>query len=306
MPTKNPKKILITGATGLIGTRLTTLLQAEGHEVSHLGRSKSNSGVQSFIWDINHHQIDPEALQQVDSIVHLAGAGIADRPWTKARKHEILESRTKSTQLLFETLHKGHHAVKNFIGASAIGYYGFEDPEAAFVESDKPGNDFLAHVTRQWEAETDKISTLDVRVVKMRTGIVLSENGGVLKEIAKTVKWYVGALLGSGDQYISWVHIDDLCRMYIKAIEDEAMNGPYNAVTPYPVTNREMTETIADVLERPIILPPVPEFVLKLLLGEMANLVLRGSRVSADRIVASGYQFQYTDLETAIRQLLKK
>jgi uncharacterized protein (TIGR01777 family) len=302
MTTSN--NILITGASGLIGTRLTALLLQRKDRVSHLGRMKKDSGIGSFTWDVNQGKIDAEALNGVDAIIHLAGASVGDERWTQKRKREILESRTKSTQLVYDTLKKSRHTVKVFVTASGISYYGYGDKTRVFTESDPPANDFLARVVQHWEAEADQISELGIRVVKLRIGLVLSQKGGALKELVTPVKFFVGAPLGSGKQLMSWIHIDDLCGMFIKAIDDPNMNGVYNAAAPYAVTNREMTKAIGKVLGKPLILPFIPPFVLKMILGEMAEMVLNGSQVSADKILKAGVKFKFTNLEDALEDLL--
>lgn len=298
--------ILITGASGLIGSRLTNMLHGRGHRVAHLGRAKRDGIARSFTWDIDRRFIERGALQDVDTIIHLAGAGIADKPWTKERKREILESRTQSTQLLYDELKKGNHSVKTIISATAIGYYGFKNEETTYTEDHPPGDDFLAQVTRRWEQEVDAFHTLNIRVVRIRIGIVLSADGGVVKEILRPIKWYVGAPLGSGNQYISWIHLDDLCDIFVMAVENAAMEGAYNGVAPHPVTNRELTKAIADAVNKPIIFPAIPALLLKLLLGEMADLVLRGSKVSSAKIQKAGYVFVYGNAEDALANLLQK
>lgn len=300
------KNILITGASGLIGTRLTELLHEKGHRIAHLSRTPRSGNAKTFVWNIAKHQIDPEAFQSTDAIVHLAGTGIADKPWTDARKKEILKSRTESAKLLYDELKKGNHAVKVLVSASAIGYYGLNDTNALFTENRKPGSDFLADVVRQWEEAVDEIASLGIRVVKIRAGIVLSEKGGALTEMVRPVKFYAGAPLGSGNQHVSWIHLDDLCRIFIKAIEDDTMEGVYNGVAPNPVTNKEFTTILASVVNRPIILPHIPAFILKLLLGEMASLVLKGSKISSYRIQNAGFQFQFTDVKNALQDLLDR
>lgn len=297
-------KILITGASGLIGKRLTEMLLSAGLEVVHLGRGRKDGPVTSFQWSIEKAYVEPDALEGVDTIIHLAGAGIADKPWSEQRKREILESRTHSTRLLLRELRKGTNEVKNVISASAIGFYGFEDNNHVFTEHDKPGTDFLAQVVRKWEDEVDEFSSLGLRVVKIRIGIVLSPEGGALKELVKPVRFYAGAPLGSGEQQISWIHIDDLCGMFLKAVNDPEMSGPYNGVGPYPVSNREFTQAIARTLKRSLFLPAVPSFFLRLLLGEMADLVLKGNRVSADKIRSAGFVYRFPTLEAALRDLL--
>jgi uncharacterized protein (TIGR01777 family) len=300
------KNILITGASGLIGTRLTEMLIGRNHHVSHLGRSKKAGNVPSFVWDVDNNKLDEDALTNVDTIVHLAGASVGEKRWTNERKNEILESRIRSTRLLFETLRKGNHKVTSFVSASAIGYYGFESDGKFISEQHPAGTDFLASVTRQWEEETEKITGLGLRTVKLRIGIVLSEKGGALKQMATPVKFLVGAPLGSGNQYISWIHLDDLCNMFIKAIQDSNMRGAYNAVAPNPVTNRELTKVIASALKKPLILPPVPKFALAIILGEMAEIVVTGSKISPEKIMKEGFQYQYTRVEDAVRALLTK
>ncbi len=294
-------KILITGATGLIGTRLTEMLIQQGHEISHLGRTRREGKIPSFVWDVDRGIMDEQALKSVDTVIHLAGAGVADKRWTEKRKQEILESRIKSTALLARYLETNQN-VNTLVCASAIGYYGFGLGDAEYTEESNSGNDFLAKVVKAWEAEVDKIQ--NKRVVKLRVGIVLSEKGGALKEMATPFRWGIGAPLGTGKQYMSWIHIDDLCRMFIKAVEDNAMHGTYNATGLYAVTNQELTRAIANALHKPIVLPPIPAFVLNILIGEMAILVLNGSIVSSKRIQQMGFKFQFQTLESALTNLL--
>lgn len=298
------KNILITGASGLIGTHLTDSLYAKGHRVAHLSRTPRSAKAKTFLWDIGKHTIDETSLQPADAIVHLAGASVADKPWTKERKEEILRSRVDSTRLLYDALKKGNHNVKTFVSASGIGYYGFDHGDKSFTENDAQGEDFLAEVVREWEGSVDAISSLGIRVIKIRIGIVLSDEGGALKEIKRPVKLYAGAPLGSGTQRVSWIHLTDLCNIFIKAIEDESMQGVYNAVAPHPVTNTELTRTIAKVMDKPLILPAIPSFVIKFLFGEMADLVLKGATVSSKKIQSTGFRFRFEYLEPAIEDLL--
>lgn len=300
------KNILITGATGLVGSQLTELLLLKGYHVSHLGRTKRTGNVPSYVWNVDNGTIDKDAFQGVDTIIHLAGAGVADKRWTAARKKEILDSRINSTRLLFETLKKETHPVKSFISASAIGLYGFTTGEEVFTEDSKPGTDFLAQVTQQWEEEVDTISSLGIRVVKMRIGIVLSDKGGALPAMAKPIRFGVGASLGSGKQYLSWIHLDDLCAMFLKAVENETMKGAFNVVGPEWVTNQEMTKSIARVLNKPLWLPSIPTFVMKIIIGEMAVIVTNGSKVSSGKIQETGFKFQFTELTAALKDLLRK
>lgn len=293
-------KILISGASGLIGTRLTELLVQHGHKVSHLGRRKKAGEIPSFVWDVDKGTMDEQALKDVDTIIHLAGAGVADKRWSAKRKQEILESRIKSTALLARYIDK-YPNVKTVVSASAIGYYGFGH-DTEFTEESKPGDDFLARVVKAWEDEIDKIRNR--RVVKLRIGIVLSEKGGALKEMTTPIRWYVGAPLGTGRQYMSWIHLDDLCRMFIMAIEDTSLHGAYNATGPYATANYDLTRAIATTIRKPLLLPSVPAFVLRILLGEMAAIVLNGCIVSSKKIQQAGFTFQYPSLEGALENLL--
>jgi uncharacterized protein len=296
-------KILITGGSGMIGSRITELLLKKGYQVAHLGRSRKSGKVPSFIWDIPARKIEEGAFDGVTAIIHLAGANVGEKPWTKKRKQEILESRTHSTRLLFDYLKKT--SVKDFISASAIGYYGFEDEHKTFKEDDAPGNDFLADVVKRWETEVDQVVSLGIRVAKVRVGIVLSEKEGALKEMARPVKYYVGAPLGSGEQKMSWIHIDDVCRVFIHALENKSITGAVNAVAPVPVTNRDLTKAIAKALGKPLILPAIPKIVLKGLLGEMADLVVKGNSVSNEKLKASGFEYKFPNLSEALKDLLR-
>lgn len=298
------KKILITGASGLVGSRLTEMLLQKGYQVSHLGRTKKGGAVKSYVWNVDKNEFDTEALAGVDTIIHLAGAGVADKRWNDERKKEILESRTKSSTLLYETLKKGNHSVKAVVSASAIGYYGFCLDERIFHEDSNPGTDYLAQVTKQWEESVDKITSLNIRVAKLRIGIVLSDKGGALVEMAKPIRFGVGAPLGTGKQYLSWIHIDDLCAMFIKAAENDQMHGAYNAVCDW-ITNSAITKSIAQVLHRPLLLPPVPGFIMNIIVGEMAVIVVNGSKVSSEKIRQTGFTFQYPELSGALRNLLQ-
>jgi len=298
------KTILITGGSGLIGTELTKKLRQRGYDVRHLAREKKNKDVQVFTWDVNGQEIEPGAVEGVDAIIHLAGAGVVDKRWTEERKKEILESRTKSTLLLCNELKKGSHKVQSFICASAIGYYGLVCNDESYQEDDAPGTDFLADVTKRWEHVTKAINDLAIRVVNIRTGVVLSKEGGALEQIVRPVKFYMGAPLGSGAQYVSWIHIDDHCNIIIKSLEDINWEGPYNSVSPNPVTNKTFTKAIAKVLDKPLTLPNIPSFVLKALLGEMSSVVLYGCKVSAEKVMKAGYEFKFQNVEDALKDLL--
>ena len=301
------KTVLITGASGLVGTRLTDILLERGYQVSHLGRHKtSKKSVKSYTWDITKGFIEEGALENANIVIHLAGAGIADKRWTKKRKEEILQSRVQTTKLLYRKLATIKSPCEAFISASAIGIYGLNTGDAWLSEESPPGNGFLAEVTRHWEREIDRFEELKLRVVTLRIGIVLSKRGGALPKLAQTVRMNLGAALGSGKQFMSWIHIDDLCRVIGRAITDTNLAGTFNAVAPSAVTNEEFTRTMARVMRKPLWLPAVPGWVLTIMLGEMAQLVLGGNRVAANKIQSLGYEFIFAEVRPTLEVLLGK
>ena len=273
-------KVLITGGTGTVGTRLTAILLQKGYEVAHLSRSDKSTtpNVKNYVWDIKKGYIQPEAFENLDYIVHLAGAGVADERWTDERKKEILESRTLSTQLLCNKLNETKTPLKAFVSASAIGIYGFDTGDKLLTEDSPISSQFLADVVKKWEEEVQKIASIGlpngIRVAKLRIGIVLSNKGGALVEMSKPVRLFAGAALGTGKQCLSWIHVDDLCKMFVFAIENNNISGEYNAVGTSATTNEILTKSIAKALGKPLFLPNVPAFALNLLLGEMAGMIL--------------------------------
>jgi uncharacterized protein (TIGR01777 family) len=294
------KKILITGGTGLIGTRLSEILIDLGYDVAHLSRKPSKvTHYKAFRWNVKEGTLDDNAITYADYIVHLAGANLADGKWTDERKKEILDSRVQSSLLLYRKLKELPHHVKGFISSSAIGIYG-NSGDRLVTEESVYGDDFLADVTKQGESAAWKVHELGIRTVLFRTGIVLSDKGGALPQIARPVKLMAGAPLGSGKQYMSWIHIDDLCRLYVEAIENTSFSGVYNAVAPNPVTNEEFTKTLAKVMGKPLVLPKVPAFGLKLMLGEVSEILLGGQRVSGNKVLHSGFTFEYATLDKAL------
>ncbi|GAB3896586.1 TIGR01777 family oxidoreductase [Larkinella knui] len=303
------KTILITGGTGTIGRRLTHLLIQQGFQVSLLSRSaakKEISNVTVYQWDIDKGHIDPQAILTADHIIHLAGTGIADERWTDQRKQQIIESRTKSTQLLASALRSGKHHVLSFIASSAIGYYGGDTGDRPLTETSEGGSDFLAQVVRAWERSVDEIAGLGIRTVKLRTGIVLTMEGGALPKLVQPIRLGAGAPLGSGQQYMSWIHIDDLCRMYLQATTEAHWQGVYNAVAAKPVTNETFTRQIIELLDKPRLLPRVPAFAIRLLFGEMAIVVLGGNYVLNKRIrEETTFKYLFPDLLPALKDLLK-
>ncbi|MCX6231796.1 MAG: TIGR01777 family oxidoreductase [Bacteroidetes bacterium] len=299
--------VLISGGSGLIGKELSNKLTQKGYKVSILSRNPNKSAsTQQYKWDIDTNYIEISAVEQADYIIHLAGENIGEKPWTKSRKESIIKSRVNSCRLLFNAVKDAGVKPKTFISASATGYYGAITIDKIFTENDAPADDFLGRCCYAWENETDKFQTIGIRTVKMRTGIVLSSKGGALSKMMKPAKMGFGAVLGNGKQYMPWIHIDDLCQLYINAIEDETINGAYNALAPQHTTNAEFTATLAKTLNKKIWLPAVPSIFLKLLLGEMSDIILNGSRVSSERIEKTSFQFKFPKLDAALSDLLKK
>jgi uncharacterized protein len=313
------KNILITGGSGMIGTRLSEILLQRGYSVSHLVRKqvvridskptnskKQNPNIKTYHWDVEKGIIDAKALLEADHIIHLAGAGIADKNWSDERKKEIIDSRTKSIELIVNTLKTIPHHIKSFISASGIGFYGADTGDEHISEQHTAGIDFVADCCIQWEAAADEVQKLGIRTVKLRTGIVLSNKGGALPKLTQPVRYGVGAALGTGKQWQSWIHVDDLCELYIKSLTDERMTGFYNAVAPNPVTNYELTKLSAEVLKRPFWMPNVPAFVLKMVFGEMAVIVLGGNYILNKRIqLETDFQYKFTDVKAALVDLLR-
>ncbi len=295
--------ILITGGNGLIGKHLTQALLTQGRQVSHLSRNPGSlPGVTTYLWNIEQGHIDERCLDGVDTVVHLAGAGVADKRWTAQRRKEIIGSRTQSIALIYRLMQQRQHQVKSVISASATGYYGNRGDEA-LVESSAPGRDFLANCCIKWEAAVDKGLTLGLRVVKMRTGVVLSAEGGALPKLAAPVKLYAGAPLGSGRQYVPWIHLKDVVDMYLFAIENQALQGVYNMTAPEPVNNRQLTQAVARQLKKPLWLPAVPAFLLRLLLGKMSTVVLSSAHVIPQAIEQADFNFTYRNVGSALKQI---
>jgi len=295
------KKILISGGSGMIGRAVTSLLQKDGYEVAWLSRHPKKQKQKSFLWDIDKHTLDEEALPWCDAIIHLAGAGVADKRWTEKRKQQILESRIHSSRLLFEAIQKQAKRPQVFLSASAVGYYGFDTGGELIHEESPPGTDFLAEVVSEWESEVLKVQTLGIRSVLLRTGIVLDKKGGALAEMLKPP---VAAPLGRGSQYMSWVHLDDLAELYCYALR-HPLKGTYNAVAPHPVTNKQLTQLAAKEKGRPFLPLPVPGFLLRMVLGEMAQMVTGGSKVSSRKIEKEGFTFQFPYIKEALEDIYK-
>jgi len=298
------KKILITGGTGLVGTALCFKLQALGFEVAILSRTKNEkSTLPTYYWDVAKNKIDISIINSVDCIIHLAGVNISEKRWSKNQKEQILDSRIKSAELIFNNIDIKNNQLKAFITASAVGFYGAITSNQIFDETAPAADDFLGQTCFKWEQVADKFATIGIRTVKIRTGIVLTKKGGALAKIAKPIKLGFGAAIGNGSQYLPWIHIDDLINIYYKAIETETMIGAYNAVAPEQLTNQEFSKKVALSLKKSIWLPNIPAIIFKLIFGEMAVILLNGSRISSVKIEALGFQFKYPKLDLALKDL---
>ena len=297
--------VLITGGSGLVGKYLTSLLLTRGFKVSHLSRKANQFGrVRVYRWDPEKKIIDPEVFDGVDYIVHLAGANIGEKRWTKKRKKEIEESRIDSARLIKESLTQSGRKIRAFISASAIGYYGSVSSEKVFTEADPPGEDFLGNICRQWEEEADQVAESSARVVKIRSAVVLEKSDSALARILKPASLGIFPRLGKGSQYMPWIHIEDLCNIYLKAIEDDSMSGSYNAVSPQHVTQSEFMRTLAQTMKKRFFHPPVPALILNIILGKMSVVALKGSRISPEKLTSAGFSFKFSRLDEALGKIL--
>ena len=304
--------ILITGGTGLLGSALTKLLLSEGHKVIILTRNPKPSNqpdIEYAKWDAKSETIDKNAVSSADYIIHLAGAGVADKRWSEDRKKEIVESRTQSSALIIKALQEIPNHVEAVVSASAIGYYGDDEKRGpkkkSFTEEMRPDKEFLGETCRLWEESIEPVQKEGKRLVKLRIGIVLSNDGGALPEFKKPIKFGIAGVLGSGKQVVSWIHIHDVCRMFLFAIQNKNLQGVYNAVAPTPVRNKELTILLAEKMKgRFFVDLHVPAFALKIMLGEMSVEVLKSATVSCEKIRTEGFNFLYPTIEAALENLV--
>ena len=304
--------VLITGGTGLIGRGITRALLERNYNVIILSRSVANdqpatANLSYAQWNIRDQTIDKDAVARADYIIHLAGAGVADKRWTKKRKQEIVDSRVKTGELIVKTLKENTNKVKAIITSSGIGWYGpdpsIPDPRP-FTEDDPAYDDFLGQTCREWQKSLEPVTESGKRLVTLRTGIVLSNDGGAITEFKKPLKFGIAAILGNGKQVISWIHINDLVQLYIAAMENENINGVYNAVSPNPISNKQLTLQLARINKGKLFIPVyVPSFVLRLVLGEMSIEVLKSATVSCNKILNTGFLFSYPTIEKTLKDL---
>ena len=298
------KSILIAGGSGLVGSRLIELLDPEEYDIHILSRRSSNkNGIKSFTWDFDKMTIDEDAVK-VDYIINLNGAGIADKRWTDPRKKLLIESRVKSAQLIKSALEKTGHKIKAYLSASAVGYYGDRKNEELYEDS-KVGVGFMSECCKLWEDSANELDRFSERLIINRIGIVLSSKGGALPKILMTKSVGVYNYFGNGMQYYSWIHIDDLCKIFISQMTDNSYHGIYNAVAPKPLTNKQFTTEIKDVLNGIAVLP-APTFGLRLMLGEMANVVLNSNRVYPKRLEEQAFSYDFPDLGEAVKDILER
>jgi uncharacterized protein (TIGR01777 family) len=294
------RKVLITGGSGLVGRRLSFLLKSRGYEVRILSRSNNpKNSYKTFLWNISEKTINDSAFEDLNHIIHLAGAGIADKRWSEKRKKEIIASRVASTNLLYNTVKRLKTPLDSFISASATGYYGAITSETIFEEKDKPAKDFLGKVCSLWEDSIFQFNEIKIRTVALRTGIVLSKDGGALKKM----KTPIITSLGNGKQYMPWIHIDDLCELYIKAIEDQEFKGAFNAVSSEHISNLSFSKKVSKIFNHPFLAVGTPSFILQIVFGEMSTIILNGSRISANKIKQAGFKFKFENLEKALKNL---
>ena len=299
--------ILISGGTGLVGKALTKYLISLGHEVRILSRNpQSTSQLKSFYWNVEKNEIDEKAFDGVEHVVHLAGSGIADKRWTDTRKQDIIDSRVNSMKLITDVVIKKNIQLKSFVGASAIGIYGMTTSEKIFTETDIGKDDFLTQSCTQWENSYQQIQTVSQKNSIIRIGVVLCKDGGALKRLLPLFNLGLGSAVGSGKQYMPWIHIEDLVSVFHEALFNSNYYGIYNAVSNEETTSNSFSKQLAKTLSKPFFFPNVPAFALKLLFGEMANVLLEGSRVSNQKLANANFQFKYPSLLEALREIVSK
>lgn len=300
------KNVLITGGTGFIGRYLTKKLLERDYSVSILSRgsNQNTDKISYYVWDVATNRIEEESIINADYIIHLAGESIAEKRWTAKRKEAIRDSRIQSAQLIYTTLKKNNKKVDAFVSASGIGFYGAIDGDGICTETTLPSDDFAGKICQEWENAADLMTELGIRTVKVRTGLVLGKKGGIVKELAPIFKRGFGSALGSGKQYMPWIHIHDLCMIYIEAIENQKMIGPYNATINDSTTNLIFSRTFASTFGYPVWMPKIPAFLIRLGLGERAKLLLTGRRVSSDKIKKLGFKFKFKNLEQALKNCI--
>jgi uncharacterized protein (TIGR01777 family) len=297
--------VLITGANGMVAKKLSQILEKK-YTLRFLTRTKRAEN--HFEWDIEKKYIDDKAVQNVSHVIHLAGAGVADKKWTAQRKEEIISSRVASAELILESLKKQDLKVKSFISASGIAYYGTETTNTIYKENSPLGEGFLSHVCELWESVADKFEKSGVaqRVIKFRIGVVVAKDSEAIKKTVQPINFHLGTVLGSGNQFMPWIHLDDLVQLFVFAIENQEIKGAYNAVAPEHISNEEFTFAIAKALKKTVVPFFVPSFLLKIAFGELSQMILEGSRASSEKIKNAGFVFSYSNLEMALNNIFEE
>jgi len=296
------RRVVITGGTGFVGKHLSALLEKENYEVVHLSRSrKQGERFRSYRWDPGSGYCDKDAFRDGDTIIHLAGANIGEKRWSAWRKREIIESRTAASGLIYKATVGSGIRPDAFVTASGKDYYGTGISEKIYRENDPPGNDFMGKTCRLWEAAADPFEAAGIRVAKIRTALVIAPEGSAISKLMAPARLGLIIRLGPGNQYFPWIHVDDLCNVYLKTVSDETMSGPFNASAPEHITHDTLMSVIARQKHLPVFLPHIPEWLLNLVLGEMSVVLTTGSRVSPQRLIRSGFQFRYPDIDVALR-----
>ncbi len=278
---------------------MTEILLSRGYEVHHLSRTKKNSVVPSFAWNIEKKELDISSFENADAIIHLAGTNLYEKRWNNVVKKNIYNSRVEGTKLLMRALSYTPNKVKSIVSASGIGYYGNRKDDL-LNEDASPGKTFLAQVCADWENEARKAEELKIRAVQLRAGIVLSKNDGALKELSLPLKYFVKPIFLPGTQHWSWIHLDDVCELFIHSIENENMHGAFNATSPHAVTYSAFIRTLAQVLKKKSIPSPLPGWLLRIISGEFAATLFHDCNCSSEKILATGFQFKYSNLKSAI------
>jgi uncharacterized protein len=295
---------LLAGGSGLIGKRLSEILRAQGHSVRLLTRTPRGEG--QFAWNPAAGTLDEAALEGVDFVVNLAGAGIADRRWTAARKRELVQSRVQSAEVLRRAFEREAKRPRAYVSASAIGFYGNSGEDLMLETSAPADQSFMVECCQKWEQAADAVAALGIRTVKLRIGVVLATEGGALAEFVKPLRFGLGTYFADGQAWYSWIHRDDVCRAFVWALENESVEGIFNAVAPQPVRNRDLVQATARAMRQPVLMLPAPAFALRLMLGEMSAVVLNSNRVSAEKIERAGFQFDFPTLEGALGEIFDR
>lgn len=299
------KNILITGGTGLIGSEIRKLLEEKSYNTAILTRNKQQTGKNSFYWNYDEGVVDKAAIEFADVIIHLTGENISARRWSDKQKKKIVDSRIGYTRLLCDAVKNSVKRPEKIISASAIGYYGAITSDKIFSENDSPGDDYISEVVKAWEEELKKFGELGIAHNILRIGVVMSPKGGALAKMITPVRYYAGSPIGSGRQFMPWIAISDLARMFLYLIESDISGEIFNAVAPQHITNGELTKKLAKAMRRPMILPPVPAWALRLLFGEMSVIMTTGSRVSSQKIRDIGFEYEYKDIESVFSRYFR-